>query len=300
MTHARACAGSSAGMIPSVRGQQLERLEHLGVAGAGRTGPADARRGGRARARRPDSRARPRSSAPRAPDRARPAAGTTSTPCTTPGMPWPMAAPPAASTPTSCASVSTKPAKVPAAFDPPPTQATTAVGIAPVEQHAALRLRLVAHDALELPHHPRVRVRAHHRAEAVVRRLDRRHPVAHRLVDRVLERAAPRRHRPHLGAEQLHAEHVEGLALDVDLAHVHDALQPNNAAAVAVATPCWPAPVSAIDARLPMRRVSSAWPMTLLILCEPVCVRSSRLSSTRTPSCSDSRWHSVTGVGRPA
>ena len=48
-----------------------------------------------------------------------------------------------------------------------------------------------------------------------------------------------------------------------------------------------------------MRRVSSAWPSTLLILCEPVCVRSSRFSSTRTPSRSDSRAHSVTGVGRP-
>ena len=76
--------------------------------------------------------------------------------------------------------------------------------------------------------------------------------------------------------------------------------RPNSAAAVAVATPCWPAPVSAIMRRLPMRRVSSAWPSTLLILCEPVCVRSSRFSSTRTPSRSESRWHSVTGVGRPA
>ena len=75
---------------------------------------------------------------------------------------------------------------------------------------------------------------------------------------------------------------------------------PNSAAAVAVATPCWPAPVSAITRCLPMRRVSSAWPSTLLILCDPVWVRSSRFSRTRTPSRSDSRWHSVTGVGRPA
>ena len=74
---------------------------------------------------------------------------------------------------------------------------------------------------------------------------------------------------------------------------------PNRAAAVAVATPCWPAPVSATMRRLPMRWVSSAWPSTLLILCEPVWARSSRLSSTRTPRRSDSRWHSVTGVGRP-
>ena len=76
--------------------------------------------------------------------------------------------------------------------------------------------------------------------------------------------------------------------------------KPKRAAAVAVATPCWPAPVSAITADLPMSRVRSAWPSTLLILWEPVWVRSSRLSSTRTPSRTESRWHSVTGVGRPA
>ena len=59
---------------------------------------------------------------------------------------------------------------------------------------------------------------------------------------------------------------------------------PSSAAAVAVATPCWPAPVSATSRVLPMRRASSACPRTLLILCEPVWFRSSRLSSTRTPS----------------
>ena len=74
---------------------------------------------------------------------------------------------------------------------------------------------------------------------------------------------------------------------------------PNSAAAVAVATPCWPAPVSAIIRLLPIRLVSSAWPTTLFILCEPVWARSSRLSRTRTPSRSDRRGHSVTGVGRP-
>ena len=74
---------------------------------------------------------------------------------------------------------------------------------------------------------------------------------------------------------------------------------PKSAAAVAVATPCWPAPVSAMRRRFPIRRASRAWPMTLLSLCDPVCARSSRLSSTRRPRRSDSRAHSVTGVGRP-
>ena len=75
--------------------------------------------------------------------------------------------------------------------------------------------------------------------------------------------------------------------------------RPKRAQAVAAATPCWPAPVSAITRGLPMRRASRAWPMTLLILCDPVWARSSRLSSTRTPRRAERRLHSVTGVGRP-
>ena len=91
----------------------------------------------------------------------------------------------------------------------------------------------------------------------------------------------------HLGAEQPHAEHVERLALHVDLAHVDLALHARAARRRwRVATPCWPAPVSATSRVLPMRLASSAWPSTLLILCEPVWLRSSRLSSSRTPSCS--------------
>ena len=46
--------------------------------------------------------------------------------------------------------------------------------------------------------------------------------------------------------------------------------RPKRAHTVAVATPCCPAPVSAMMRRLPMRRASSAWPTVLLILCAPV------------------------------
>ncbi len=46
---------------------------------------------------------------------------------------------------------------------------------------------------------------------------------------------------------------------------------------VATATVCWPAPVSAITRFLPMRLASNPWPSELLILCAPVCSRSSRL-----------------------
>ena len=52
-----------------------------------------------------------------------------------------------------------------------------------------------------------------------------RHPLPHGLVDGILERPAPRRHRAHLGAQQLHAEDVELLALGVDLAHEDGAFE---------------------------------------------------------------------------
>ena len=69
---------------------------------------------------------------------------------------------------------------------------------------------------------------AHDRADAVVRALDARDPLAHRVVDRVLERGAARVDRHHLGAEQPHPPHVERLALDVDRTHVDRALEPEQ------------------------------------------------------------------------
>jgi hypothetical protein len=45
---------------------------------------------------------------------------------------------------------------------------------------------------------------------------------------------------------------------------------------VAVATPCCPAPVSAMIRFFPIRFASNTWPMALLILCAPVWFKSSR------------------------
>lgn len=74
---------------------------------------------------------------------------------------------------------------------------------------------------------------------------------------------------------------------------------PKRAAAVAVATPCWPAPVSAIRRVLPIFFASSACPITLLILCEPVWFRSSRFKKKRTPPpCCEKRGTSVSRDGR--
>ena len=78
------------------------------------------------------------------------------------------------------------------------------VGYATVKQLGALLAGLVTDDTVELADHPRVRVRSHDRAEAVVGVLDGRDPVAHCLVDGVLERLAARLGGLDLGTEQLH------------------------------------------------------------------------------------------------
>ena len=90
--------------------------------------------------------------------------------------------------------------------------------------------RFIADPPLEIADDRGIRVRAHRGAEHVVRGLHVGDPVAHRLVDRVLEGRAPGVDRAHLGAQRMHAEHVRLLALDVLRAHVHDAWQPEEGA----------------------------------------------------------------------
>ena len=68
-------------------------------------------------------------------------------------------------------------------------------------------------------------MRAGDGADQVVGVVDIGDPVAQRLVHRVLQRAGAGGHRLHLGAEQLHAEHVRRLPLDVGGAHVDRAGQ---------------------------------------------------------------------------
>ena len=74
---------------------------------------------------------------------------------------------------------------------------------------------------------------------------------------------------------------------------------PSRAHAAALATPCCPAPVSATMRLAPSRCASSAWPIALLILCAPVCARSSRLSHSFAPQRADRRAANVRAVGRP-
>jgi hypothetical protein len=93
-------------------------------------------------------------------------------------------------------------------------------------------------------------------------------------------------HRHDRRAEQLHAEHVDRLALDVDRAHVHHAFQAQARGDRRGGDAVLARAVSAMIRVLPMRCASIAWPMVLLILCAPVWLRSSRLSRMRAPPTS--------------
>ena len=68
-------------------------------------------------------------------------------------------------------------------------------------------------------------MRADDGADDVVGRPHRRGPVPERLVHGLLQGPRPRRHRHHLGAEELHPRDVRCLSPRVFLAHVHDARQ---------------------------------------------------------------------------
>ena len=171
-TRASACAGSSAGMMPSVSREALERGERLLVGRRRRSARGPSRGATRARARRPGSRAPPRSSARPRPARPRRRAPTSARRAGLPARPLASEAAPAASTPTSSTSASSrKPGehadRVRAAADAgddglrqPP------LGV------EDLLARLAADHRLQLAHELRVRRGPDARADQVVRRLD--------------------------------------------------------------------------------------------------------------------------------
>jgi hypothetical protein len=85
--------------------------------------------------------------------------------------------------------------------------------------------RLDADAGDEVADDLRERVRPRGRAQQVVRGVHGRHPVAQRLVERVLECARAGGHRDHGRAEHLHPRHVQRLPPGVDLPHVDHALK---------------------------------------------------------------------------
>jgi hypothetical protein len=88
-----------------------------------------------------------------------------------------------------------------------------------------LRARLAANHRLKLADHQRIRMGAEHRSQEVVGVGDVGDPVAHRLVDRVLQRAAAGVDAAHFRAQQAHAKHVERLPIHVRAAHVDVAVE---------------------------------------------------------------------------
>ena len=128
-------------------------------------------------------------------------------------------------------------------------------------------LGLAADDRLEIAHHLRIGMRAGDRADAVEGVLDIGHPVAQRLVHRVLQRARAGlgRERPRRPAASCGRRWAS--AARCRLRPCRRCIRrPKRAQAVAVATPCWPAPVSAMMRFLPMRRASRIWPMHVVDL----------------------------------
>ena len=92
-----------------------------------------------------------------------------------------------------------------------------------VGQH--LRARLAPDHGVEVAHHARIRIGAGDGADDVEGVVHVGDPVAHRFVQRVLQRGRAAGHRHHRRAEQLHAVDVDLLPLDVGGAHVDHAFQ---------------------------------------------------------------------------
>ncbi len=83
----------------------------------------------------------------------------------------------------------------------------------------------LADHALEIAHHGRIGMRPGGGADAVKSVVDIGDPVAQSLVHGVLERARPGLDRNDLGAEQVHAEDIGLLPLDIDRAHIDHAFE---------------------------------------------------------------------------
>src|SRR5690606_19429885 len=82
----------------------------------------------------------------------------------------------------------------------------------------------VADDTLEVSNHHGVRVRTRDRTDDVERIFNVGDPIAHGLVQGVLERTRTRIHGYHRSTQQLHAIDIGGLAADVFATHIDDAL----------------------------------------------------------------------------
>ena len=88
-----------------------------------------------------------------------------------------------------------------------------------------LRAGFLADHRLEIAHQFGIGMRPRRRADDVESVVHIRHPVAQRIVHRILQRRRSRMNRDHFGAEQLHAKDVGLLPLDILRAHEDLAFQ---------------------------------------------------------------------------
>src|ERR1700704_5316906 len=86
-----------------------------------------------------------------------------------------------------------------------------------------LASRFDADNALKIAHHHWVGMRTEHGAQYIMSRAHVCDPIAHRFVDRFLERGLPGGDRHDFRPEKFHARDVERLTFHVDLAHVNHA-----------------------------------------------------------------------------
>src|ERR1700733_493525 len=86
-----------------------------------------------------------------------------------------------------------------------------------------LLARLLADNFLKIADHLRIRMWPQHRAEQIMSGAHVCDPIAHRLIDRVLQRAAACLNANHFSAEKAHAKHIQPLPLHVFRAHIHRA-----------------------------------------------------------------------------
>ena len=114
-----------------------------------------------------------------------------------------------------------------------------------------LLARLAPDHRVEVAHHLRVRMGPRDGADDVVGVVDVRHPVAHGLVERVLEGPRARGDGPDLRSEEAHPVDVGGLAVNVLLAHVDHALQPEAGGDGRARDPVLSGPGFRDDPRLP-------------------------------------------------
>ena len=232
-SQAIACAGSSAGMMPSSRDSSLERRHRLVVGDRHVSHPPAVAQVRVLGARHPGSRGPAEiecasriwpSSSWRTDD---------SAPCSTPSLPGRERGAVAAAVEAFAACLDADQLDRLVA-DEGGERADRVAAAADAGDHAVrqarrllqhLRARLVADHALQVAHQRRVGRRPDGRPDHVVRRRDVRDPVADRGADRLLEGACAGLDRLDGRAQQVHALDVGLLAAHVLGAHVDDALE---------------------------------------------------------------------------